>query len=140
MIIDQLCVFFDSVAVAASGASAGLPVNIYSGRFEPANIAVLVKGVNTTVVTFTIKAQESDDNNAYTDVASYTLTKNPGAASLAMLRLPSLTRKRYIRLSYTATAAGAGVVTGLTIFAGVTLDGFEPYESGQYIDAGKVVA
>jgi hypothetical protein len=137
MIIDQLNVFFDDVAVAASKNSTALPTSIYSGRFpQKCNISVLVKGANAANVTFAVKVQESEDNAAFTDVATFSLVKKPALAGFLTFKLPEQTKQKFVRLSYTAT----GTVTGLTIFAAVTRDDFQPYSPGQYVDHGKVYA
>jgi hypothetical protein len=139
MLLDQLAIFFDSIAVAASASSPGVWVGAYRGRFEPVNIPLIVNGGNATVVTVTVKVQESDDNTTFTDLGTLVLTKAVGATVFTVIKLPGQTRKNYVRLSYTASAAGSGTLTGLTIFAGVSRDDFEPYSTGLYIDNGKVV-
>ncbi|MDR3176019.1 MAG: hypothetical protein LBU06_05755 [Desulfovibrio sp.] len=147
MLIDQLCVFFDNTTVTANAQSPGLPLPIYAGRFDARGIAVLIKGANAA--DFLVKAQESDDDATYADVASCNISKPANAAVLAAIEIPARTRKKRLRLSYTATGAAigdgeggttTGPITGLSIFAGFTRDAPEPYAPGQYVNSGRTVA
>ena len=134
MIIDQFCVFFDNVAAAASANSPGINVAPYAGRGEPVNITAILSGVGTG--SMDIKLQESDDNSTFTDVSSFVLTKPDAAGASRTFALPGPVKKKFVRLSYTLT----GTPAGLKVFAAVTRDHFAPYDKGQYIDHGKVVA
>jgi hypothetical protein len=143
MIIDQLNVFFNSVASAASANSASIPLMSYMGRNEPVNVTFLAQGPNVKPATFAVKVQESDDNSAFSDVASFNLVKDDALPSVLVFALPYPLKKRYVRLAYTLTLAGSGetaTATSFTVWAGVTRDHFAPYGKGQYINAGKEVA
>ena len=136
MIIDQLCMFFDNVAVAATADSPGINVSPYAGRNEPVNVTVILSGSNGGTASMAIKLQESGDNAAFTDVSTYTLAKPDAAGASLTFALPYPVKKKFVRLSYALTGAPAG----LKVFAAVTRDHFAPYSDGQYIDHGKVVA
>ncbi|MDR1947615.1 MAG: hypothetical protein LBQ51_10700 [Desulfovibrio sp.] len=143
MITDQFNIFFDNVATAATANSVSIPLMPWMGRNEPVNVTAIVSGsTNTKPVTLAVKLQESADNAAFTDVATFAMTKADTLGAVLVFALPYNLRERYVRLSYTLTL-GSGetaAATNFKIWAGVTRDDFEPYERGQYIDAGKVVA
>ena len=134
MIIDQLCVFFDNAAAAASASSPGINVSPYAGRNEPVNITVILSGVGTG--SLAVKLQESADNAAFTDVSTFNLEKTDAAGASLTFALPYPVKKKFVRLSYALT----GTPAGLKVFGAVTRDHFAPYSAGQYIDHGKVVA
>jgi hypothetical protein len=138
MIIDQLNVFFDDVAAAATLNSSGISVSPLLGRAETdyAHITVIAKGPNAAAIATTVKVQESDDNATFTDVATFTLGKPDANDAVLVMRIPLNLKKKYVRLGTTST----GTLTGVTLFAAITRDDFEPYTAGQYINAGKVVA
>ena len=136
MIVDQFGVFFDNVAAVAAGTSAVVNVSPYAGRGEPVNVSLIVTGANAAAVSLAVKLQESADGSAFTDVASYNLNKPDAAGAVLAFNLPYMVKKQFVRLTYALT----GAVTGLKVFAAVTRDHFAPYDQGQYIDHGKVVA
>ena len=133
MIFDQLGMFFDGATLAATGTGAAIRVMPRIGRSEVANIVVCVAGTSTAN-TLTIKVQESADNSAFTDVATYTLTKATAKAAIAVIPIPRETKAEFIRLTYAAT----GTVTGSTVTAGITRGDVVPYEKGLWVD-GKAV-
>ena len=134
MLIDQFCVFFDNLAAAASAVSPGVNVSPYAGRDEAVNITVILTGAPTGSLAVTL--QESDDNAAFTSVSTFTLAKTGAAGAVLTFALPYPVKKKFVRLSYALTGAPAG----LKVFAAVTRDHFAPYDEGQHIDRGKVVA
>jgi hypothetical protein len=136
MILDQFCIFFDSVAAAATALSTPVNVSPYAGRDQPVNVTVTLSGSNGGTAKLAVTLQESDDKAAWADVATFNLDKPDDLAAVLVFALPYATSKKFVRLSYALT----GTPDGLTIFAGVTRDHFAPYAAGQYIDRGKVVA
>ncbi len=137
MIIDQLCVFSDNVAVKASGNSASFPVASFLGKASPVIVSVAVTEVYPATATLKIEVQESNDNSTFTAVGGIDAPKakltRVGAFSFI---LPATLRGKFIRLAYTV---GGTPATG-KLWAGITRDEFSGYEPGQYIKAGKVVA
>ncbi|GHV58242.1 hypothetical protein FACS189460_5750 [Deltaproteobacteria bacterium] len=136
MIIDQFGVFFDNVAAVAAGTSGTVNVSPYAGRDNPINVTMIVTGANAAAVSLAVTLKESDDGTTFTDVAVYNLAKPDGAGAVLVFSLPYMVKKKFVRLTYALT----GAVTGLKVFAAVTRDHFAPYDKGQYIDHGKVVA
>lgn len=126
MIIDQLCVFSDSVAptVSPSGAVDLMP---FAGKGEPVLVTVAVTAPFAATGTLSIAVQESVDGSAYTAVQTITaptdVVRKGGAFHFA---LPATLRGRSVRLAYTATNAGSG-----TIFAAVSRDVADMTELGQ---------
>lgn len=135
MIIDQFGVFFDDAAASGSMTSEGLTFMPYAGRGEPIIVSFLAKGANASAVTYTVNVQQSEDNATFATAGSFTISKPNAAPVLKAIRLPEGVWRRYVRLSISAT----GPVSG-TVFAAITRDHFAPYDEGQYIDAGRVVA
>lgn len=135
MIIDEFGVFFDDDAASGSMTSRALPFMPYTGRGEPIIVSFLAKGTNPSAVTYTVSVQQSEDDAAFTTVGSFTISKPDTTPVLKAIRLPEGVWLRYVRLSIAAT----GPVSG-TVFAAITRDHFAPYDEGQYIDAGRVVA
>lgn len=135
MIIDQLGVFFDDTAVAASMTSEVIPFMPWAGREDPVYITLLAKGETTDALTFSIQFQQSEDSTTFETVATYEMKKPSADPVIKALRLPLMTKYKYARMLVTVTGTVAG-----TLFAGVTRDHFAPYEEGLYIDAGEVIA
>lgn len=137
MILDQLNVFFDDAAAAASMTSKAVYVSSFAGRNDATPIVLLAKG-GTGQSSFTITVEESDKVDAdFTPVSGSTvLTKPDGNAVMASMTLPPNTRKPYVRL----IAAATGSTGDVTLFSGFTRDHVLPWTDGLYIDRGKVVA
>lgn len=133
MIIDQFNIFFDNAAAAASATGNVVELMPLMGRNEPVNVTFIAKG--DEVNTFSLKLEESKDGATFGTVATFGFTKGAAPAAFT-LALPKSLEGEYVRLSYTAT----GTVSGTKIFAGITRDHFAPYTTGQFIDAGRVVA
>jgi hypothetical protein len=134
MILDQLSIFSDNVAmIAPSAVSSAISVSPFSGRDEPVNVTVLLNGPNATSVSLAVTLQESDDN-MYGDVATFYMKKPDAAGAIMSFAIPRATKKKFVRLRYALT----GSPDGLKVFAAVTRDHFAPYAEGQFIDAGKV--
>jgi hypothetical protein len=57
------------------------------------------------------------------------------------IALPRTVTQPYLRMTGAATAVGeGGAITGITVWAGITEEDYEPYVKGLYIDKGKVIA
>lgn len=136
MITDQFGVFFNDTAAAASMTSKVVNVMPYAGRNDPVFISILTKGNNSAALGFTVKVQQSADNATFTDVESFSFTKTDELPAMKAIRLPLDVKKKHVRLA----VAVSGTTTGITVFAGITHDHFAPYDKGQYISKGKVVA
>jgi hypothetical protein len=102
---------------------------------ESPNLTFVASGP-TTGVTFTIKVEESADNNTFSIKDTHTLVKSGAEAVLMNLRLQPSFKGPFARVSYTASGAS---VTGLTVFAGFTQDQAAPYERDLLIDKGGLV-
>lgn len=136
MIIDQLGVLFDDDAAASSMTSKVIPMMPYMGRNE-VYISLLARGANQSAVTFTVAIEEGEtEDGSFTSIGTVILVKPDSNSVLQGILLPKSVSKPFIRLAVTVT----GTTTGVTLFAGVTRDSFEPYDVGLYIDRGTVVA
>ena len=136
MIIDNLNVFSDNVAVASGDSS---PVNVmpFLGRGEPVSVTVCLAGDISGLTKLTVKLQQADSAaEAFADTgAGLTLTTEDLKTCRAFrFELPDNVTKPALRLSYTATGSGG------TIFAAMTRDVRLPWAKGQMIDSGRVVA
>ncbi|MDR2161630.1 MAG: hypothetical protein LBO77_05780 [Desulfovibrio sp.] len=139
MIIDNLCVFSNpDTAIANGAASASVPLGPYTGKGpNPVNVTVIVTTAFTPAgATVTAILQQSEDNAAFADVASFALPDPTQAGAMLTFALPYNFKGKYARLKYTVTGTSA---TG-NLFAAVTRDHFGPYEAGQYIRDGKAAA
>lgn len=134
MITDKFCIFFSNKTAAASDNSEVVSVSPWAGRDDPVNVTVVVSGANSAAVSLAVKVQESEDGAAFTDVATFNVSKPDALGAVGVFALPYALKRRKIRLSYTLT----GSATGLTVWAGITREHFAPYEKGLYIDRGKV--
>ncbi len=136
MITDQLCVFTDNAAVKANGNSNAIAIMPFIGKGEPVLVSVAVTEAYPAAATLNIAVQESNDNATFASVGAIDVPKAKltriGAFSFA---LPATLRGKYVRLAYTV---GGTPATG-KLWTGITRDALEPYESGQYIRAGKKV-
>ena len=75
-------------------------------------------GAVTNTGNFTIKAQESDDNSTFTDVADTNSTFNVTNASANTLTIKSFVRtKRYVRARMTLNTAGDAFLAGVAILS-----------------------
>ena len=139
MIIDNLCVFSSpDTAITTGAVSAVVPLEPYTGKGPNlVNIAVIVTTAFTpAAATVTVVLQQSDDNSAFTDVASFAMPDPTKAGAMLTFAVPYAFKGQYARLKYAVTGTSA---TG-KLFSAVTRDHFGPYEAGQYIDAGRAVA
>ena len=137
MIIDQLNVFTDNIAVKNSATSPALPVMPFLGKGEPVNVTVVVTEPYAAAATLTVGVQEADTElGPYTVLATYTFPGINKAGATLTFPLPKSLKKKLVALVYTVT----GTTTTGKLFAAVTRDTLQPYEAGQYIKNGKVVA
>ena len=138
MIIDNLNVFFDNVAVAA-GNSAVVRVMPFLGRGEPVNVTVCVTSDVNNLTSLTMKLQQADTAiGTFTDCGTgLTLTLAELKAGNAFrFDLPDNAVKPCLRLNctVTGTAPSAG-----KMFAAITRDMRLGWAPGQMIDKGRVV-
>ena len=139
MIIDNLNVFSDNVAVAA-GNSNVVNVMPFLGRGEPVNVAVCVTSNINNLTSLTVKLQQADSAaGTFADVgAGLTLTlAELKAGNTFRFELPDNAVKPALRLNY--TIAGTAPTAG-RLFAAITRDTRLNWAPGQRIDKGRVVA
>ena len=100
-------------------------------------MTVVVTEPYAAAATLTVGVQDSDaEAGTYTTLATYTFPAVDKPGAVLAFALPQGAKKKFVRLAYTVTGATA---TG-KLFAAVTRDTLQPYEAGQYVNAGKVVA
>lgn len=137
MIIDQLNVFTDNIAIKTTAASPALTVMPFLGKGEPVNVSVIVTEPYAAAATLTVSVQEADNElGPYTVLATYAFPGINKAGATLTFPLPKNLKKKLVALAYTVT----GTTTTGKLFAAVTRDTLQPYEPGQYIKNGKVVA
>jgi hypothetical protein len=139
MITDKFGLFFDNAAAAASMTSAVINIKKFAGRQDPVNITIMVNGPETSGADVEIELQQSPDNATFTTLTTVTIS-NPALNQVVSIALPRATTEPYLRMTGVATAADGGAITGITVWAGVTEEDYEPYAKGMYIDKGKVIA
>lgn len=138
MIIDQLNVFTDNLAVRSTANSPAVPVMSFIGKgSQPVNVSVVVTEPYAAAATLTVGVQESDSEmGPFATVATYAFPGINKAGAALTIPLPPATKKKFVSLAYTVTGTTA---TG-KLFAAVTRDVLGFIEPGQYINKGKVVA
>jgi hypothetical protein len=139
MITDKFGLFFDNAAAAASMTSAAVPVNRFAGREDPVNVTIVVKGPDASGANVTLNLQQSADGTTFTTVSTVVIP-NPGANQVVTISLPRAVTGPYLRMTGAAVAITNGAIAGITVWAGVTEEDYEPYVAGLYIDKGKVIA
>jgi hypothetical protein len=139
MITDKFGLFFDNAAAASSMTSAVVNIKPFAGRQEPVNVTIIVKGPDTSGANVAINLQQSPDGTTFTTLTSVTIP-NPALNQVVSIALPRSTAQPYLRMTGAAAAIQGGAITGITVWAGVTAEDYEPYAKGMYIDKGKVVA
>ena len=137
MIIDQLNVFTDNIDVKSSANSPVVPVMPFLGKGEPVNVTVVVTEPYSAAATLTVGVTEADTTmGPFTTLATYAFPGINKAGATLTFPLPKNLKKKYVSLTYTIT----GTTSTGKLFAAVTRDALQPYEAGQYIKNGKVVA
>ncbi len=139
MIIDNLSIFSDNVAVAA-GNSAVVQVMPFLGKGEPVYVSLTVSDEINNLTSLTVKLQQADTpTGAFADTgAGLTLSLAELQESKSFrFEIPDNAKKPCLRLNY--TLAGTAPTAG-TLFAAMARDGQNGYEAGQYLDKGKAVA
>ena len=137
MIIDQLNVFTDNLEVKTSANSPVIPVMPFLGKGEPVNVTVVVTEPYSAAATLTVGVNEADNAmGPFTVLATYAFPGPNKAGATLTFPLPKTLKKKYVSLAYTVT----GTTSTGKLFAAVTRDTLQPYEPGQYIKNGKVVA
>lgn len=137
MLIDQFNVFTDNIAVRTTATSSTIPVMPFLGKGEPVNVTIVVTEAYAATATLTVGVQEGDsDLGPFTVLGTHAFPGITKAGATLSFSLPKHLKKKFVNLAYTVTGATA---TG-KLFAAVTRDGLQPYEAGQYIKDGKVVA
>jgi hypothetical protein len=140
MITDKFGLFFDNAAAAASMTSAVINIKKFAGRQDPVNITIMVKGPDTSVANATLNLQQSADNATFTTVTTLVIP-NPGLNQVVTIALPRTVAQPYLRMTGAVVKVeSSDVITGITVWAGVTEEDYEPYAKGMYIDKGKVIA
>ena len=143
MILDDNLVFTDD-KTPATGASEPVALTSFHnpGKVNDLYIMLRVTAAITGATSIDVKLQQSDTKNgSYTDVPGFgiTLSQDDGDFDAGAVKgyyaFPPTLTKQWMKLYYTVT----GSVTAGKLFAAITPFRDIPYESGEYIDAGKVV-
>ena len=134
MILDQFNVFTDNAAVTATGNSSVVNMMPFLGKGEEARVAVIVTAPYSNGADLSVAVQESDTaTGTFDTLQTQTFNGVTKAGAVLFFDLPKNLKKKFVRLAYTVT----GSPTAGSLFAGVTRDVLEGYESGLYINKGK---
>lgn len=136
MITDKFNLFTDNVPVRANANSTTVSLMPFAGNNEPVNVTVIATEAYPAGAGLSVTVQESADNTTFSDVATYKFADLLKPEEVLSFSLPQELKKKYVRLAYVVTGSPA---TG-KLWAGITRDHIAPYESGLYINKGKVVA